>query len=303
MNDQNETRSVYDTSKAIGAAILLFLLLSNILTLILVPIIELFTTNKDFQLSIASSITTIIVIIYLAKRYTKKLNFQIPMTVKGNWNYKTILITFIIFLGLNFIFSLLFSGINLLLQPLGYQLVDYATRFEPKNNIDLILQLLSICIIAPIFEEIFFRGIVLHGLKPYGNGFAIIISSLFFGMMHGSLLHNISMFICSLALGYLAIKTQSIIPGIIVHFLNNVLACVLTFLEVSSIGTIISVGLLLISAIYTIYFLLRHKVQIKEYWEMNKGEKISAFFSNWKSKLAFLLLILIIFPIITTITK
>ncbi len=303
MNDQNETRSVYDTSKAIGAAILLFLLLSNILTLILVPIIELFTTNKDFQLSIASSITTIIVIIYLAKRYTKKLNFQIPMTVKGNWNYKTILITFIIFLGLNFIFSLLFSGINLLLQPLGYQLVDYATRFEPKNNIDLILQLLSICIIAPIFEEIFFRGIVLHGLKPYGNGFAIIISSLFFGMMHGSLLHNISMFICSLALGYLAIKTQSIIPGIIVHFLNNVLACVLTFLEVSSIGTIISVGLLLISTIYTIYFLLRHKVQIKEYWEMNKGEKISAFFSNWKSKLAFLLLILIIFPIITTITK
>lgn len=303
MNDQNETRSVYDTSKAIGAAILLYLLLSNILTLILVPIIELFTTNKDFQLSIASSITTIIVIIYLAKRYTKKLNFQIPMTVKGNWNYKTILITFIIFLGLNFIFSLLFSGINLLLQPLGYQLVDYATRFEPKNNIDLILQLLSICIIAPIFEEIFFRGIVLHGLKPYGNGFAIIISSLFFGMMHGSLLHNISMFICSLALGYLAIKTQSIIPGIIVHFLNNVLACVLTFLEVSSLGTIISVGLLLISAIYTIYFLLRHKVQIKEYWEMNKGEKISAFFSNWKSKLAFLLLILIIFPIITTITK
>ena len=303
MNDQNETRSVYDTSKAIGAAILLFLLLSNILTLILVPIIELFTTNKDFQLSIASSITTIIVIIYLAKRYTKKLNFQIPMTVKGNWNYKTILITFIIFLGLNFIFSLLFSGINLLLQPLGYQLVDYATRFEPKNNIDLILQLLSICIIAPIFEEIFFRGIVLHGLKPYGNGFAIIISSLFFGMMHGSLLHNISMFICSLALGYLAIKTQSIIPGIIVHFLNNVLACVLTFLEVSSIGTIISVGLLLISTIYTIYFLLRHKVQIKEYWEMNKGEKISAFFLNWKSKLAFLLLILIIFPIITTITK
>lgn len=81
-----------------------------------------------------------------------------------------------------------------------------------------ILSLFSI-IIAPISEEFLYRGIILNQLKESGYLFSIVISSIYFGVMHGiGFLHA---FIIGLILGFAFILTGNIIWPIIIHFICN----------------------------------------------------------------------------------
>lgn len=86
-------------------------------------------------------------------------------------------------------------------------------------------------ILAPIIEEIVFRGIMFPALrKHYGVIVGIIASSLVFTLVHINILQMIS----ALPLGiYLAImyhRTGSIIPGIVLHALWNLIVLLITFI-------------------------------------------------------------------------
>lgn len=94
------------------------------------------------------------------------------------------------------------------------------------------LRVLHAVILAPLFEEFWFRGMVLHTLKPYGNGFAIFVSSLLFGLTHANLGQFLFTTAIGIVLGYVAVQTESIIPTMIMHAMFN------------SIGTITSLFLM-----------------------------------------------------------
>lgn len=82
-----------------------------------------------------------------------------------------------------------------------------------------------IVIAAPILEELLFRGVILDGLlKNYEPWKAIGFSAFLFALVHGNLAQGIGAFVIGLLIGWIYWKTQSIIPGIIVHFLNNLIA-------------------------------------------------------------------------------
>jgi uncharacterized protein len=82
-----------------------------------------------------------------------------------------------------------------------------------------------IVIAAPILEELLFRGVILDGLlKNYQSWKAIGFSAFLFALVHGNLAQGIGAFVIGLLIGWIYWKTQSIIPGIIVHFLNNLIA-------------------------------------------------------------------------------
>ena len=55
-----------------------------------------------------------------------------------------------------------------------------------------VLYFLAIAVVAPLAEEFALRGIVLSMLKKFGEGFAIVMSALMFGFMHGNLIQFIS---------------------------------------------------------------------------------------------------------------
>lgn len=75
-------------------------------------------------------------------------------------------------------------------------------------------------ILAPISEEILFRGYVLRSLQPYGKRFAILFSALLFGFFHGNLLQMPYAWIVGLVLGYIAVE-YSIFWSISLHIFNN----------------------------------------------------------------------------------
>lgn len=73
---------------------------------------------------------------------------------------------------------------------------------------------------APIWEEVLFRGYVLHTLKPYGKRFAVFASAFLFGMFHGNLMQTPYAFLVGLVLGYTAVE-YSIFWAIGLHMFNN----------------------------------------------------------------------------------
>jgi len=107
-----------------------------------------------------------------------------------------------------------------------------------KSDPNLFLGIAGIlhsCIIVPIVEEIGFRGIFLEGLlksrcRPW---LAILITAIVFALFHMSLVKIISTFGFGIIIGWLYWRTGSIIPGIVIHIVNNSLCIVFAFKDLS----------------------------------------------------------------------
>jgi len=79
--------------------------------------------------------------------------------------------------------------------------------------------------VAPICEEVFFRGFVFAGLlRGMAPVWAIVFSSLIFAVAHFDVGSFVVLFIIGLALAFLRWRTKSIWPGILLHMLNNGIA-------------------------------------------------------------------------------
>ena len=91
---------------------------------------------------------------------------------------------------------------------------------------------LVVAIFAPIFEEWMCRGMVLRGLltkmKPV---WAIIVSAAFFAVIHANPWQALNAFLIGLVMGYVYYKTGSLILTMIIHFVNNGTAVVLSNVE------------------------------------------------------------------------
>ena len=90
-----------------------------------------------------------------------------------------------------------------------------------------LLGILSITIMAPLVEELLFRGAIQGhllriGIKPF---YAILISSLVFGVVHGNPIQIPFAFSFGLILGWLYYRTGNLAISIIGHFINSI-ACI-----------------------------------------------------------------------------
>lgn len=81
-------------------------------------------------------------------------------------------------------------------------------------------------IIAPVFEELFFRGIVLEQTRRrWGAIPAVVVSSIFFGLVHMPVWPQVvNAVLMGFLLGYLYVICGSLVPVIIVHAANNAIA-------------------------------------------------------------------------------
>ncbi len=103
---------------------------------------------------------------------------------------------------------------------------------------------LAIGILAPVAEEMVFRGAILRTLLAMaGRGrawLAIVLSALIFGGVHMNLPQFVHAAFIGIVLGWLYWRSGSILPGIVLHWVNNTVAFLLTFLypELSDAKTI-----------------------------------------------------------------
>lgn len=126
---------------------------------------------------------------------------------------------------------------------------------------DSILGIVSMCLVAPIFEELLFRGAI-EGelLSKWKNPFyAILLSSFLFGIVHGNPAQLFFAICFGMVLGTVYYKTKSLTACIILHCLNNIISTILMsyFPDTDKISNLFSGNsFLTISIISFILFIL-----------------------------------------------
>lgn len=86
-------------------------------------------------------------------------------------------------------------------------------------------------LVAPILEEIFFRGILLKDMSvSWGPRWAIFISSLIFSALHFNIIQAVPAFLMGLVIGYIYIYTRrGLTTVILLHIINNLISSVSLF--------------------------------------------------------------------------
>lgn len=169
-------------------------------------------------------------------------------------------LTFLYLLSLILILNLLVSScapaIEHILNLIGIGVRQGApadTAFSPSLT-------LYICIIAPIIEELIYRGVVLHKVLPYGTRLAIVLSAVCFGLMHHDFYQGIAAALGGLVYGYAAVR-YSLAVSICLHIANNSIASLLPLLK--SFGTPASLFILLFFFLAGVFVLIGSVIVIR----------------------------------------
>ncbi len=136
--------------------------------------------------------------------------------------------------GFYVLFSAIITAAFFVLQSLLPQLdlsAQQQTGFETAHGkLEITAGFIVIVVLAPILEELFFRGFLFPAfIKKCGPIWAALISSAIFGLLHFQTNVSIYTFTLGLFLCYLYYKLKSVIPGIALHMLNNFIAFAVLF--------------------------------------------------------------------------
>ena len=109
------------------------------------------------------------------------------------------------------------------LYPISPDTIEQLAAFsEMITNAPLWQKLALMALLPAVCEELAFRGFILSGLRHIGSkGMAIIVSSLFFAVLHSILQQSLAAFFLGMVIGYVAIHTGSILPCIVFHAIHN----------------------------------------------------------------------------------
>ncbi len=156
------------------------------------------------------------------------------------------------FLGLGFVndaFVKLLEKLNL----------SVGGAFIPLENVShLIVFTLMLAVLPAVFEEIFFRGLLLKSLSGVKTVTATIAIALCFALYHCSASQFIYQFIYGAGLTLLTIFSGSVIPAIIAHFINNFAVIIFEYFKVKINlynPILVAVGLVILIAFFVIIIL------------------------------------------------
>lgn len=179
---------------------------------------------------------------------------------------KTFLCMLCFCMGAQMVNTLWVTALELILAPFGKSVMPILETVAGDS--DTFSMFLYASILAPLWEELLFRGYVLRTLRLYGKRFAVMGSAVLFGLFHGNLLQTPYAVVMGLVLGYVAVE-YSIFWSVLLHMFNNlVLADLLTRLTsgwsemaFGLLNTILFGGGFLISLV----ILIRNRESIRAY--------------------------------------
>ena len=140
--------------------------------------------------------------------------------------------------------SLLVLTAGFMIDITGYVMPDMPewleSALDSMTGGNVWIDFICVSIFAPFFEEWLCRGMILRGLLNYkkddgGNGikpeWAIIISAAVFAAIHGNIWQALPAFVIGCVMGLVYYKTGSLKLTMLMHFVNNTLALVVSQID------------------------------------------------------------------------
>lgn len=264
--EKKEKREFLKPFRCVGGFILFTTVFTEVFSLMLI-VLTIFTDaifGEGYVSNIVSELFlygAIIYSYYVGYRifFKKYLNQLCDLgTITKNKRTKSILQIIIAFILVRFCWIIWMHFLDLI----GYNPIT-----NQNDNKIYLIGILYVTIIAPIIEEIIFRGWMLKVLKKYGTVTAIIISSLTFGIFHGTVYQSIPTIFIGIILAILTIKSKSLIPSMIVHLCSNTLSVLQEYINISNImlEQLFSIIIVVISLVIIIYLIITNIKKILNY--------------------------------------
>jgi membrane protease YdiL (CAAX protease family) len=112
-----------------------------------------------------------------------------------------------------------------ILVPPPQWFVEQLQSLQANSVSDWIILLIGVVLLASLSEELLFRGFLQVSLERKGDVTrAVVLSSLTWTLIHVNPYWAVQIFITGIFIGFIAWRTNSIIPAIIIHALNNLLS-------------------------------------------------------------------------------
>lgn len=142
--------------------------------------------------------------------------------VDFNWYWKSLLVLFSIYAMIVVVIVAVSYSLTLFIDVKKYQTPHAGKDHGLQIDDFSISGLLSYAVLVPIAEEIVFRGILYGWLRlDMSPTASLVISSIVFGLCHGVGLNGVMTLLLGIGLAVLYEKSGSIVPGIVVHMINN----------------------------------------------------------------------------------
>jgi len=158
---------------------------------------------------------------YKKAREKAHANFSTIFAIKP-FNPLIILSLIVVLPAMQYLVGFLSAGVEKILPAPEW----FWELFEKiiENRFGFMGALVKVAIIAPIIEESLFRGIIMHGfMRNYKNWYSILISALMFSIYHLNPWQMPYTFFLGLLLGWLMVRSKSLIVCIIAHSINNLI--------------------------------------------------------------------------------
>ena len=153
----------------------------------------------------------------------------LPLLLVDFFLFATILLIFLLHEGYHSICKIpslfetmfsLFVGVFL-----GSVLAALSNDFSSSYSALDISSLVSVCLLAPITEELLYRGIILsEGISIFSRPFSLVMSALLFAAGHSGLFSFLTSLFSGVLLGILVLHSHSIYTAIIAHIFANILS-------------------------------------------------------------------------------
>lgn len=140
--------------------------------------------------------------------------------VRGGYMVWAVLAPFAIF-GITLLYTLVVQGLGYthLLPPPTPVVLREAEGLQTLFVVGVVV------LLAPLAEEVFFRGFLLTGLSPrFTRPGALVLSSALFAVLHGAVGLMVPVFFAGLILGVLFLRSGSLAVPFTAHALQNALA-------------------------------------------------------------------------------
>ena len=120
--------------------------------------------------------------------------------------------------------------------PAPEYILDLNGLLQPESIMGFFLLFIAVVIIAPLGEELLFRGFLQQILEKHWKDVtkAVLVTALFFAMIHMNPYWFVQIYILGILLGFLAWKTKSVLPPLILHGINNAMAMFFSFADIEN---------------------------------------------------------------------
>lgn len=154
------------------------------------------------------------------------------------------------------------------LLPLFPKIMESYSAVMETLGSDSVLMILCVCLLAPIGEELIFRGLTFRIMKkaiPWQV--ALIVQALLFGIYHLNLVQGIYAACLGLLLGYCAHRYGSVLPGILLHMAVNSSSYLAGLVMTDSMELVpmIIIGVVALAAAIGFIYLTVKDVKAKEF--------------------------------------